>query len=210
MAAAGSTRYQELVVALSFLVGLLCIAAGFARLGVIASFLSRPILTGYLNGIALSIIAGQLGTMLGFHVDPGGFFRTVGQEAARLGETHLPTLGFGLALFLLLRLLKRFAARAPGPLVAAALAIGAVTLLGLDRQGIVVVGKVPASFPTPYPPSVSLSELGPLAAGARSHPRAFSPEARCSGRPASGRGSEVVRELLERADGGDRVEERGA
>src|SRR5262245_22979781 len=69
--AAGDTgRYLDLSIALTFLTGLFCIAGGIAGFGVIADFLSRPILTGYLNGIALSIIAGQLGTLLGFKVAP--------------------------------------------------------------------------------------------------------------------------------------------
>src|SRR5581483_5698672 len=63
LAAGDSGRYGDLSVVLTVMVGLLCIGAGFARLGFIANFLSRPILTGYLNGIALSIIVGQLGAL---------------------------------------------------------------------------------------------------------------------------------------------------
>src|SRR5262249_21300860 len=65
LAAGEAGRYLDLSIALTFLTGLLCIAGGIAGFGVIADFLSRPILSGYLNGIALSIIAGQLGTLLG-------------------------------------------------------------------------------------------------------------------------------------------------
>jgi MFS superfamily sulfate permease-like transporter len=65
LAAGDPARYGDLAIALTLLTGVLCIAAGIVRLGVIANFLSRPILTGYLNGIALSIIAGQLSTLLG-------------------------------------------------------------------------------------------------------------------------------------------------
>jgi MFS superfamily sulfate permease-like transporter len=71
---------------------LLCIAGGIARLGGIVNFLSRPILTGFLNGIALSIFSGQLGKLFGFSLAPQGFFRTLAEFAAKLGETHLPTL----------------------------------------------------------------------------------------------------------------------
>src|SRR6476659_960253 len=84
LAAGDALRYMELSIVLTFLTGVLCIAGGIAGLGVIANFLSRPILTGYLNGIALTIIAGQLGTLFGFKVSSGGFFHTVIEAVRRL------------------------------------------------------------------------------------------------------------------------------
>lgn len=166
MAAGDAARYADLSIALTFLTGLLCIAGGVAGLGVIANFLSRPILTGYLNGIALSIIAGQLGTLLGFRVASAGFFRTLARVASRLSETHIATLAVGLALFVLLRALKHLAPKVPAPLVAAVLGIGAVYALGLDRHGVAVVGHVPAGFPTPRIPLVGAGDLWPLLFGA--------------------------------------------
>ena len=91
LAAGDSARYLELSIVLTSLTGLLCIAGGLSGFGVIANFLSRPILTGYLNGIALTIIAGQLGPLLGFNAAPGGFFRKVGGALSHLNETHIPT-----------------------------------------------------------------------------------------------------------------------
>src|SRR5215467_3586906 len=61
LAAGNADHYLDLAIALTLFTGILCIAGGFVGFGVIANFLSRPILTGYLNGIALSIIVGQLG-----------------------------------------------------------------------------------------------------------------------------------------------------
>jgi high affinity sulfate transporter 1 len=156
-------RYTDLAIALTFLTGLLCIAGGLAHLGVVANFLSRPILTGYLNGIALSIIAGQLGTLLGFSIPSAGFFRTIIQAASRLRETHTLTLIIGLSLILVLRATKHLSPRIPAPLLAAMLGIGAVYLLGLDRHGVILVGSIPAGFPTPRIPRVSTGELGLLA-----------------------------------------------
>ncbi len=166
MAAGDAAHYADLSIVLALLTGLLCIAGGIAGFGAIANFLSRPILTGYLNGIALSIIAGQLDTLLGFEVAGGGFFRTLAQVASHLNETHLATLAVGLGLFVLLRALKRFAPRVPASLVAAVLGIGAVYVLGLDRQGVAVVGPVPAGFPTPRIPEIRAGELWPLTLGA--------------------------------------------
>ena len=166
MAAGDAARYADLSIALTLFTGLLCIAGGIAGLGVIANFLSRPILTGYLNGIALGIIAGQLGTLLGFKVPSAGFFRTLAQVASRLKETHAATLAVGLALFVLLRAFKHLAPRVPAPLVAAVLGIGAAYALGLDRQGVAVVGPVPAGFPTPHVPVIHTRDLWPLIDGA--------------------------------------------
>ncbi|HEX6901373.1 MAG TPA: SulP family inorganic anion transporter [Thermoanaerobaculia bacterium] len=166
LAAGDAARYMDLSIALTLLTGLLCIVGGVAGFGVIANFLSRPILTGYLNGIALSIIAGQLGTLLGFKVASKGFGRTLVEVARRLGETHLPTLAVGLALFFLLLAFKRFAPRVPAPLVAVALGIGAVYALGLERLGVAVVGPVPAGFPAPRIPEVQAGDLWPLIFGA--------------------------------------------
>src|SRR5215813_5425648 len=90
LAGGNSLRYLELSIILTCLTGLLCIAGGLSGLGVIANFLSRPILTGYLNGIALTIIAGQLGSLLGFSVADGGFFRKVADTLTHLNQAHLP------------------------------------------------------------------------------------------------------------------------
>src|SRR5262249_17698300 len=136
LAAGDAGRYLDLSIALTFLTGLFCIAGGIAGFGVIADFLSRPILTGYLNGIALSIIAGQLGTLLGFAVASGGFFRTLATVVSRLSETHILTFVVGLLLFVLLRVLRHLYLTLPAPLIVAALAIVFAVSLCLNRQGV--------------------------------------------------------------------------
>ena len=156
------TRYVDVAIALTFLTGLLCIAGGLAGLGIIADFLSRPILTGYLNGIALSIIAGQLGTLMGVQVPKAGFFRTIAGGASRLGETHPITFAVGAGLFIFLRTLKHFWPRVPGPLIGAVLGIVLVYAMGLEANGVAVVGQVPAGFPMPALPKLRLDELLPL------------------------------------------------
>lgn len=166
LAGGNSTRYLELSIVLTCLTGLLCIAGGLSGLGVIANFLSRPILTGYLNGIALTIIAGQLGSLLGFNVVDGGFFRKVADASAHLGQTHLPTFLTGASLLILLLVLKRFLPRLPAPLIAAALGCVVVYFLNLTTQGVAVVGAVPAGFPAPLIPGVHANEIAPLLFGA--------------------------------------------
>ena len=159
-------RYADLSITLTLLTGLLCIVAGFARLGAIANFLSRPILVGYLNGIAISIIVGQLGKLIGLNVPSAGVFRTLGNLFSRITEAHAATMLLGLALVAGLLLIKWSAPRMPGPLVAAVAAIGLVYLLGLHNRGVQIIGTIPAGLPSPRIPSVALSDLGPLVLGA--------------------------------------------
>ncbi len=166
LAAGSAARYAELSIVLTVMTGVLCIAGGLAGFGVIANFLSRPILTGYLNGIALTIIAGQLGALFGFKVSPGGFFHTVIEAVSRLNETHIATLLLGVTLLILILALKRLTPRIPSPLVAAVLGAAAVFALSLNAKGVGVVGAVPAGFPTPIIPAVSASEISPLLFGA--------------------------------------------
>jgi high affinity sulfate transporter 1 len=162
LVASDPSRYVDVAVTLTFLTGLLCIAGGLAGLGVIADFLSRPILTGYLNGIALSIIAGQLGTLMGAQVPKGGFFRTIVEAFSRLGETHHLTIAVGLGLFVLLRIFKHFWPQLPGPLIGVVFGIVLVYAMGLEAKGVAVVGQVPAGFPMPTLPRFKLSEVLPL------------------------------------------------
>lgn len=166
LAAGNAERYMDLTIVLTMMTGVLCIAGGIAGFGIIANFLSRPILTGYLNGIALSIIVGQLGKLLGYQVPSGGFFRTLFTVISRLGETHVPTMLIGVSLFVLLRLMKYLVPRVPAPLIAVVLGISAVYFLGLGSRGVSMVGSVPSGFPVPRIPSVDENEIIPLLLGA--------------------------------------------
>ena len=159
-------RYISLTMALAIITGVFCIVAGVARLGFLTNFLARPILTGYLNGIALSIISGQLGRLFGFSLESTGFFRLLIEFAAKLGKTHLLTLGFGLATFILLRLLKHLAPKIPAPLVAVVLGIVASSAFNLGERGVALLGTIPPGLPPLIIPNVGMNDLGPLALGA--------------------------------------------
>src|SRR5262249_47954447 len=142
----------------------LCIVGGLLHLGVLANFLSRPILTGYMNGIALSILVGQLGPLFGFTVPGDGFFRKVGAFVLGLNQTHLLTLAIAVTLFVLLRALKRIAPKVPAPLVVVVAGIAAAFAFDFAARGVAVVGRVPGGLPVPrLPTTVSLDELRLLA-----------------------------------------------
>src|SRR5262249_50320927 len=96
---------QRVALAASFavLVGVLCLLANRLRLGFIADFLSRPILVGYLCGVALTLFAGQIGRFTGISIGAHGFVRPFVELAQRINEIHGPTLALAAGLFVLLR-----------------------------------------------------------------------------------------------------------
>ncbi len=166
LAAGNPERIIPLTMVLSMITGVFCIVAGIARLGFLTNFLARPILTGYLNGIALSIISGQLGKLFGFSVASAGFFRLMWRFVIKLGQTHWLTLAIGLGTFALLRLLKHVVPKIPSPLIAVALGIAASYFFHLGAHGVAILGSIPAGLPSLMIPKIGASDLGPLVLGA--------------------------------------------
>lgn len=147
--------YLKLSAGMALTAGLLMVFGGMTRMGFVVNFFSRPILIGFLNGIALSIIAGQLGKLLGVAVVNRDFGPSLLELAERLGETHGYSLGVGLATLALLILIRHYLPRAPAALIALLLAGLAVFLLAWDGRAIKLVGEVPSGLP-----SFSLPGLG--------------------------------------------------
>jgi len=139
--------YLSLSVTLAFLAGLFCIGASFLRLGALADFLSKPILVGFLNGIALSIMLGQIGKIFGFPITSGGIVPRLVEFVSKLNLTHWPTLAVGLGTFAVIALSSRLLPRTPAALVAMIVAAVAVKLFGLEAHGVQAVGDVPAGLP---------------------------------------------------------------
>jgi len=103
LASGNPQRYLDLSITLSILVGAFCVAGGLLRLGVIANFLSRPVLVGFLNGMALTIVSGQLGKLCGFAVRTDtGFFLRIADFIWKLPQTHFPTLIVGVVTLVLI------------------------------------------------------------------------------------------------------------
>jgi high affinity sulfate transporter 1 len=166
LAGSDSLRYVSLSMTLAMITGVFCIVAGAIRLGFLTNFLARPILTGYLNGIALSIISGQLGKLFGFAIEPAGFFRLFARFISNIERTHVLTLVVGTATFAMLRILRRVAPKVPGPLVAVAAGITASSVFRLGDRGVALLGEIPAGLPALIVPNVSASDIMPLAFGA--------------------------------------------
>lgn len=166
LAAGNADSLPSLSVALAIFAGLFCFAAGLLRLGFLADFLSRPILTGFLNGVAISIFLGQIGKVFGFPMQSHGIIASLIEFVRKLPETHLPTLAVGLLALLVMLASKRLLPRWPGPLLAVVMAVVVVKALGLDAQGVSVVGEIPAGLPRVSWPALDPNSLPPLFGGA--------------------------------------------
>ncbi|MEJ5862377.1 SulP family inorganic anion transporter [Pseudomonas farsensis] len=155
-------RIAELSVIVTVLVGVMLIAAGLARAGFIASFFSRPILIGYLNGIGLSLIAGQLSKVVGFKIEGDGFILSLINFVQRLGEIQWLTLFIGSAALALLIWLPQRYPRLPAALVTVVAFTALAGLFGLDRFGVAILGPVPAGMPELAWPQSNLAETKSL------------------------------------------------
>ncbi|WP_436790503.1 SulP family inorganic anion transporter [Yinghuangia sp. YIM S10712] len=164
-AAGGSADFAVMTAALAVAVGVAALLAGLLRLGFLAAFISEPVLKGFIVGLALTIIAGQLPKLFGVENGSGDFFEKVWSLVGNLGGTSGLTALVGFTSLLMILVLKRVAPAVPGSLVAVALGIAAAAILNLDDHGVDVVGPVESGLPSFGFPDVSVDDLGDLAAG---------------------------------------------
>ncbi len=162
VAAGDPARYAALAAALSLVVGALCVVGWAGRLGFLGDLLSRPVLVGYMAGIAAIMVGSQVGKLTGIDADADSFATEIAYVARHLDETHVPTLVLAVSVLALLLVGSRLLPRSPMPLVGMLLAAAAVALLDLQARGVAVVGAIPAGLPTPSLPSVSAGEVGSL------------------------------------------------
>lgn len=155
-------RYAAMAAVLALLVGGICLVAGLCRLGFLADLLSRPVLVGYMTGVAVIMIGGQLGKVTGVPVSGEEFVEQVRSFAAHVREWHPPTLALSAGVLTLLLVANRLFPRFPGALFAVLAAAAAVALFALDEKGIRVVGDIPAGLPAPGLPGVSGADLTAL------------------------------------------------
>jgi MFS superfamily sulfate permease-like transporter len=135
---------------LALLVGAITIVAGLARLGFIADLLSRPTQIGYMNGLALTILIGQLPKLFGFSVDANGLIDEARGfvDGLAAGDAIPAAAAVGLVSVALILALQRWLPRVPGVLAAVVVAIGAAAALDLSDHGVALVGMLPAGFPS--------------------------------------------------------------
>src|SRR5262245_55377207 len=152
-------RAVALASAAAILGGAFMLIAALLRVGVIADFLSKPVLVGYLGGAALILISTQLGKLCGLALERRDFFPILAELWGRLSGTHLPTLGLGLAMIGLLAALRRFMPRVPGALVVFVVSVAASAVFDLQASGFKLVGEVPSGVPHVALPDVSRADV---------------------------------------------------
>ena len=152
--------------ALALLVGLVLLVGGVARLGFISDFLSKSVITGFIFGVALTIIVGQIPKILGIPSTSGSVPEQVRGIVEGIGGTDPYTLAVGLVALGAIFLLRAISPRIPGSLIVLAVGIGASTALGLSEHGVSIVGEVATGIGRPGLPGIPLSTLPALALGA--------------------------------------------
>jgi sulfate permease, SulP family len=160
---------EKLIVAvatLSALTGAILMLASLLRLGFVANFISSPVLTGFKAGIGLVIVLDQMPKLLGIHITKHGFFNDLLSIVQHLPATSLTTLAVAAATLTVLIGMERLWPHSPAPLVAVGGGIAAAWFLGLEGQGVAIVGLIPQGFPTLTLPDLALvQQLLPGALG---------------------------------------------
>jgi SulP family sulfate permease len=148
LAAGSAGRFAALTATLAITMGVLAVLAGLARLGFVANFISEPVLKGFIIGLALTIIVGQVPKLFGISKGEGDFFQQLGHVIAGLGHTQWRDLVLGLVSLAIVLALRRFAPALPAPLVAVAFGIVAVYALNLQHHGVKIVGHIDGGLPS--------------------------------------------------------------
>ena len=144
---------------LAIAVGLVCTVGWLARLGYVADLLSKPVLTGYMAGIAVLMIVSQLGKITGIDVPSGSTASEALYAATHLAEVQLPTLIVSSAVVTVLLVGRAVMPALPWVLIVMIAAAIVVALLGPDRFGLSVVGEVPRGLPVPSLPAAAELDL---------------------------------------------------
>ena len=147
--------------------GVVCIAAGLARLGFVTELLSKPIRHGYMNGIALTVLLSQIPKLFGFSVKANGPLRQAWGILSKVlaGNTNLVALVIGASTLALILFLKRWP-RLPGILIAVIAATVVVAVFDLGaRAGVSVLGPLPRGLPSLRFPFIRISDLLSILSG---------------------------------------------
>jgi sulfate permease, SulP family len=166
-AVAGTAHYAELATLLALMVGIVLLAVGLLRAGWLATLLSIPVTTGFLAGISIHIIVGELPTLLGLPGQQGHLLTRLVHVLGQVGNANLYALALGAGVLLVTLAAARISSRIPGALIGLVGAGIAVALFHLDTHGVALLGALAVGLPTialpALPPMAELSSLLPLA-----------------------------------------------
>ena len=147
VAVAGTAHYSGMTAVLALLVGLVLLLAGLLRAGWIADLLSVPVTTGFLAGISVHIIVGQVPTILGLEAPHGHLVVRLGAILRELPQSNLYPMAIGLGVLAVTMLAEQRSARIPGALIGLVASGLAVWLMGLEHRGVAVLGALPIAPP---------------------------------------------------------------
>lgn len=167
-AAAGSADAAELAAMLALLVGACYLLALVLRLGWLADYFSRPVLVGYIHGVAVVLIIGQLGKLTGVSISASDPIPQLVEAVREIGSVSGSTLAVGAVALAVMLPMRWIAPRFPVALVVVVAGIAVSTWLNLDKHGVAVVGQIPSGLPSlkfPRPPLTQVFDLVPAALG---------------------------------------------
>ena len=142
------------------------VLGGLLRFGAISDLVSKPVMTGFLFGLGMVIAVAQLPSLLGIDPGEGNFFPALNDLLGELGDVHAATIAVGAGSLAVLIALRRLAPKVPATLVVLVLAIALSALLGLEDDGVDVVGDIPEALPDPAIPDISADDFLQLIAPA--------------------------------------------
>ena len=159
----GTAEYIELAIVLALLVGLIQFFMGIFRLGFLVNFLSHPVISGFTSAAALVIGFSQLKHLLGVPLARSNYIHEIIAEAfTHVDQTNLYTFGIGILAIFIILMIRKWKLKIPGPLVAVIFGVLAVWLLGLDGEGVKIVGEVPEGLPALSIPNFHLAQIKSL------------------------------------------------
>jgi len=158
LAAADPQKFAMLASAVTLVLGALFLLAGLLKLGFLSDFISRPVLKGFVFGVALSIVVKQLPKLLGIAPGKGHAYNQLWHTVQHAGDTHLWTLSVGAAALIVLFAVDRYVPKLPGALVVLVGGIAASRALELHTRGVQIVGAIPAGLPLPGFPVLAWSD----------------------------------------------------
>jgi sulfate permease, SulP family len=145
--------------AIALAAGVVLVLAGFLRVGWVAEFLSKPIVTGFVFGLTILVIIGELPNLLGIHVTPGDVLHRISVLALNIDQIDPLTAAIGVSALAVLFIGSRLLPRVPWALIVLVLGLAASHWLDLAARGVAVVGQVPKGLPLPSIPVVPLNRL---------------------------------------------------
>ena len=158
---------MQLTSVLAITAGAILVAVGILRLGWVAQFLSEPIVTGFVAGLVVLIVLGEIPALAGLPTPTGGIFERVAVLLANSADFHGLTLVVGVTSLAILFIGSRLAPRAPWSLIVLVGGIAVSTRLDLAANGVRVVGDVPTGIPIPSSPIVDVRLWSGIVTGGR-------------------------------------------